>query len=456
MKKKLSFVLAVMLTASVLYAIIPQNHALHNKVYANDDKQSMIAGVVVGGLKRDEMNDALTKAIEQWSSRPITLSDGTDVVTLDPKDLQFDIGESINRYESVTEKPWYAFWKPTPVAQISLTILPNDKFKQQIAQMPHWDETATYNHVIAQASNLKLHDVEVVVNELAADVSEEQIASVVETIPEEAFGINELIEPLFEFTIPANEQFSMIEALNGQEIFANKEALNFVASLLYSIALYTNGDIVERHSQHVIPPYLEPGIEAAVEKNGTKNLRFVNKADQPVQIRFTIQNRQLKAEAFAMAPIDEVTVRIEQEKEIEPRIIARYSNDLAMGRQNVIQQGKEGVRVAVYRTNVEEGEQLLGKDYYAPINRVILKSARVPEPEPEPVPVSTQVPMPGQVAVPESGTAGEIGTSMDLNSDGIADYLQQTSPENDSTTNSVVPSAGAEKFKKGKKYSAEK
>jgi hypothetical protein len=62
---------------------------------------------------------------------------------------------------------------------------------------------------------------------------------------------------------------------------------------------------------------------------------------------------------------------------VAPRTITRYSLDLPIGKYQVIQEGKNGLRVTVYRTSAGE-EKVISKDYYAPTNKILLKSARVP------------------------------------------------------------------------------
>lgn len=68
-------------------------------------------------------------------------------------------------------------------------------------------------------------------------------------------------------------------------------------------------------------------------------------------------------------------------EEIAPRIINRYSEDLPVGQQQLIQEGSNGMRVVVTRIISESGsttEEQISRDYYAPTNRIVLLSARQP------------------------------------------------------------------------------
>lgn len=435
--QKISFSVVVLLLVSCIYYVIPINSTLHSRGFAADEKQSTIASIAVEGMNRNEMNEALQEQIRNWTAQKMTIAGAGETISLDASTIQFDISDSIDRYEMLTYKPWYVFWKKKPLAQIPITILLSEEVSRQIAQVPQWNHNETSNNVIAQAAYLKSHEVEAVVSEQAKDISKELLVAVVEPLPEKAFGIQEVLEPFIDYALPSHEEFSFLELLAGQESFANEQALNFVASMLYSVALQSNSEIIERHSQNVIPPYLEPGVEAAVEKNGHKNLRFVNTTNEAIQMQFTVQGESLKLEAYATNLIEPATLRIAREKEITPRVVIRYSNDLAIGRQRVLEPGKNGLRVIVYRSHPETGEERISKDFYAPLNKVVLKSARVPEPEPEEV-----------IPNLSSGVAGESGTG-DVNmqtNNGLknTNLSQQQVVEETITTTSDILSDNAE------------
>ncbi|WP_249662480.1 G5 domain-containing protein, partial [Lysinibacillus fusiformis] len=69
----------------------------------------------------------------------------------------------------------------------------------------------------------------------------------------------------------------------------------------------------------------------------------------------TIERNQLKIEIFTAVKDKDITVRISTDKIVKPRNINRYSEDLKAGQERVEQEGKEGVRVEVYRSIVENG-----------------------------------------------------------------------------------------------------
>lgn len=74
--------------------------------------------------------------------------------------------------------------------------------------------------------------------------------------------------------------------------------------------------------------------------------------------------------------MDQVSVQVVQSDEIKPKSITRYTDELTIGKSIIIDPGKKGLRVFVYRT-INGEEQTPIREYYAPENRIILKSSRI-------------------------------------------------------------------------------
>ncbi|PKC51043.1 hypothetical protein RhiirA1_484680, partial [Rhizophagus irregularis] len=80
----------------------------------------------------------------------------------------------------------------------------------------------------------------------------------------------------------------------------------------------------------------------------------------------------MKLEITSNTKENEVFVHVEKER-LSPRIIYRYSNDLPLGYEQVLQEGSEGYRVIVTRTISRDGsteEQRVSRDYYPPVNEI--------------------------------------------------------------------------------------
>lgn len=427
-KKKIATL--VTLVVVLIYLVSPASPLLQ-KAFAS--QQSTIGGVEVEGLSSSELKETLNEAIVNWTSEPVIVVGGGATVQLNTTALDYDVDTTIATYESMTKKAWYEFWKSKRVVQLPLQLAPSDTIKNEIANVATWHTDSTYEKVMLQAAYLRSHEVEADVGNLAA-LENERIALEIEQIPASAMGINELVPFINDQIINPNESFSLIEALGGQVDLANREALNFVASMLYSTALNTNSEILERSSQNVLPTYLQPGVEATIERDGTKDLRFTNTTANAIKLKVEIEGDKLKVEAYTTAKEQEISVRVSRDREVAPRIITRYSNDLAIGKQQLVQEGSAGLRVSVYRTTSNTGEEeLVSKDYYAPIHRIIVKSSH------QPVTAGT---------VEETGTTSE-SPAIDLDGDGLPDYedgtiSEQGSESSNSDTLTDLPLDGSQ------------
>lgn len=369
-------ILAALSLILILYLCI-QGNIFKTASADESDSGSTIAGVKVSGLDENEMKEVLQQAINTWVAEPITVSDGVSEVQVDPSQFVFDLESTVQQYTTTVDKPWFAFWESDRVVHLPLVVTVPDELIDDISSVGSWDAEATANSVATQASFLKEHEIAPVMNDLT-QIDNERIALSIEAIPTEATDVSTVANLLNGTILYPGETFSF--NTNVGESTANNEAKNFVASLLYDVVLNTEFQIVERHSQEKIPAYLEPGINAKVNIQYNEDLQFLNSSTSPVQINATVEGSNLKVEIFANEKSKDVLVQVSNE-EIAPRIINRYSEDLPVGQQQLIQEGTNGMRVVVTRIISESGsttEEQISRDYYAPTNRIVLLSARQP------------------------------------------------------------------------------
>lgn len=426
------FILAVM-CVFLAYLWLPIND-LKTAYADNDDNRSSIAGVNVEGLDRNEIIDALTNAINDWTNEDIQVKGGGIEISIDATQLQFDIESSIDEYKTLTKKPWYAFWQSARVVHIPLKIIPNEQIKTEIAEIAAWNTDETYNQLLSQASFLKDHQVEAAVKDTSV-YENERLALVIEDIPTNAFEPEELVHLLDDTMINPGEQFSLLETLDDNITKVNNESLNFVASLLYSAVLQTEFEILERHHQEESPTYLSLGNDAKLNVALNEDLKFLNNTDYVAKINVSKEGRTMKLEITSNTKENEVFVHVEKER-LSPRIIYRYSNDLPLGYEQVLQEGSEGYRVIVTRTISRDGsteEQRVSRDYYPPVNEIVLKSSKEPETT-EGSDTSTDETVPNQP---------DPNMDIDLDGDGLPDIEvpveDKTPPVYDKGGNVVTP-----------------
>lgn len=363
--------------ATILAIWVPGFIASPNTPTYNSAGSTTIGGVEVGNLKGDELKKTLNNVVNDWYSQNLIVSGGGNSIEVSSSSFQFDIESTVNSYEENYRNPWYAFWRDETTVHLPLNILPSEIVKNEISTVSAWEPDLTYEKVQLNASYLKTDEIEAVVNDLSV-LETDRISLSVETLPEGSMGINDLVLALNDTVIDPQTTFSMLEKLGETINLANQEAINFVASNIYNAALNINGEILERYSQNEIPSYLKPGLEAKVDALANKDLKFSNTASNPVVLKLLVNDGKLQTEVYSPAKETEVEITVLEDEKIKPRTIKRYSEGLAIGQKEQVQEGEEGLRVTVYRTVYGE-QQLVSRDYYPPVNRVIVESSQRPE-----------------------------------------------------------------------------
>ena len=363
---------------AILFAItIPNFIAGPTALADTDSKGSTIGGVEVGKLKGEELVNVLTDAVNEWYAQPITVFGGGSSMEVSTNTFQFDIEGTVKNYEENYVKKWYELWASNGKVHLPLTIQPSEYVKNEISNMSAWNTELTYEKIQLNASYLKTDDIEAVVEDLSA-LENDRIALSVQPMPEGANGIQELVLALNDTVIESKASFSMLENLEETIHLASNESVNFIASNVYYVALLSDGEILERHSQNSIPKYLKPGLEAKVNSSKNEDLKFVNTLATPIKLKLSMEGENLIAEAYTTFKKSNASVSVSRDEVIKPRTIIRYSEDLSIGQVQQLQEGEEGLRVSVFRT-MDGQQNLVSRDYYPPLNRVLLKSSHQPE-----------------------------------------------------------------------------
>jgi hypothetical protein len=429
--------LFVILAVVVVIAVAPFTNVF-TKAYANDG--STIAGINIGTKSEDEIRTILADAIASWSQNPPQIDGGGSTLMVDPTTFQFDVDATLSTYDSLMSKSWYAFWESKNVVHIPLELTGTETLKAEIEGIGTWNVEETYALAIQNIANLKSEPIEAVVVDTSI-LEAERLTFIIEDIPEKAKSVYDIAQFLDGTVIGAGENFSLLERLGGIAENSNKEGLSFVGSLLYRNALHTNTVITERHAQQEIPSYLEPGLEAYVNANTTKDISFKNNGNEPIKMRFTVSGQKLKIEFLSSTITNTVTVKVTQADEVKPRQIVRFTDDLSIGAVRTLQKGEKGARVTVFRV-IDGFEEQMSRDFYPPINEVILKSSRQPQSAPT-IDGDGNANQNGttQGEAPNNGSNGSGEDTLDLDNDGLPDINQGDGyePEVDADGNVVQP-----------------
>lgn len=401
----------VILTAFLFFLWTSNFAPLQQQVSAESEGSgSTIAGQQVESLDRDEIISLLNSKILEWKQNPILLNGNNTDLTFDPEWFTFDVESTVEQYENQVDTAWYAFWKSDGTVHLPLQVVMSPELTALIDENGHLDAEETLEVIKNQVGMLSVEPIETIALDMSL-FQTDRIAFDIEEITTNTSGLNDIISALNEQVIGSGEMFSVNEHLEGINLGASDETTNFVASLMYSVVLQSNFEVVERHSQGRITNYLEPGIEAKISK--TKDLKFINTNNAPATIKITMKGSELLVEIYSV-PSETVAEYLVSEEEITPRTIYRYSSELKPNEEQQIQEGKPGLRVSVYRTISDkagsyEKEELISQDYYPPVNRIVLKSS----------------------VVSEALTTQDPDLAVDMNGDGFTDINDE--PTNTST-----------------------
>ena len=151
--------------------------------------------------------------------------------------------------------------------------------------------------------------------------------------------------------------------------------------MLYSLLIHTNVEILERHSQRVIPSYSEPGIHVLVNDLQDQDFIVFNPNDFSYTVEAKLTDDSIMMALHSIEQKTNIHTKVDME-EINYRTIYRYSKNLSPGEEVKIQNGENGSRIIVYRIwKNSSGETIkteqISSDYYAPSPEIILRG--VPE-----------------------------------------------------------------------------
>jgi hypothetical protein len=400
-----------------IYVLLPNNNLTFLSVDA-ESISSTIGGVEVGDLEGEEITNHLKKAIENWKRDSEILIEGVGVhLPIDSTFFVFDVEASVNEYINITEKPWYAFWKSDSIVHIPLQLTLEPELITTIEENSQLDTEKTINNIKQQVSMLSEEPIEAVLMDLSA-LESERIAFSIEEVSVNLAGLSEVTEALNDQVISTGEVFSFLNQTSEISNSFSDETADFIGSMLYSLILQTDFDIVERHSQGVIPPYLEPGIEADIDLPLNKDIKFVNN-NSPALLKVSLKDSSLLFELYSLSNKTISKYEVRDSQVVKPRTIYRYSPNLKPGEESLIQEGSTGLRVTIYRVVSDKKgpfnkEENIGEDYYPPTHRIILKSS-----------------------IASEAVTKDPDLEIDLNGDGLADMNANestnfTKPEKDS------------------------
>lgn len=345
-------------------------------------KGTQIANVQVENKTEAEIRKLLEDEIVIWKAQDNLVLEGEyETLSITREVFKFDVDATMNELKQKTKRTLTSFFKRPKNVQVSLEVSIDETHSdmQQLMDKSYIDYADTLDKLLLTASNLENNAVSLTYVD-GKDIPLETVATVKFPIPELSKATLEyIVDELNGYTVEPNGLFSFLQAIETPEKLLNsRDESSFLGTALYALFLQADFEIIERHAQLTLPSYGEKGVNAEVNKRENKDLIVINRSDSPYRININYSNKEIELNLESNEPLYTYEVEVQNEKEIKPRTLYRYSKKVNPGEHQVIQEGKNGLKVDIYRSKFEDGlyvgETLVSKDLYLPVPRILLVS----------------------------------------------------------------------------------
>ena len=194
-------------------------------------------------------------------------------------------------------------------------------------------------------------------------------------VPGEEFSYNKIVG---ERSIAAGYKEAKIYQ-GGKVIDGLGGGICQISSTLYNAVVYANLDVTERYNHQFITSYVQPGRDATVAY-GSKDFKFKNNRTYPIRIDVYITSGIAKVDIYGIKEKEDKEIDIDVETISTIPYETKYQTDssLPSNTEKLKQRGANGVIVKAYKLIKQNGitisKNLLSKDSYIPLDRIILKS----------------------------------------------------------------------------------
>lgn len=329
-----------------------------------------IGNIDITGFSQAEMEQKLVDEIMKWrSSDPIVFGYQDRIVTLDKELILFDVKETIR---SIVDGNATGIIVSVDNAVISETLI-NQLDKETVNTIKISElgqEILGYAADLSLIPEIRLESFLMVQDQVSDEP--EVVSEVVLNVSTESQALTQIVNQLDGMSVNPKSTLSLCAAL--EDFNTNSDLVNRISSAIYQAVLQTNFEIIERHTGNELISEDTLGFQAIVTSKD-KDLIFYNPNDDSYKVQLTIDQTKLTIAVIGKPFPSRYEVIGKDKKIIQPRTIIHYSSEGKAGQEKVLQQGKNGYVVKVYKQVYNQQnlvkEMLVSKDYYAPINKIV-------------------------------------------------------------------------------------
>lgn len=326
-----------------------------------------IGPVDVSGLEKTDANAQLTAKVAEWQTNSsIQISYKEVIGNLPTSDIYFKVEKSVQLAKDSTKNEMIIEIEDSTV-QAVLTSLSSAFTDKEV------DLVMLKSELITKISTLETGIISLNVEDyITVPVIEEQVVHTVK-IPNtneelENIGATLMIEP--------KATFSLLQFLEKQGLSSlDQSVINLISSGVYQAILPTNFEFLERHIGVELPEHISLGFEAKLDSKLKKDLLFYNPNNDSYKIEIYNDGHFLIFDVVGVPFLYEYTIMQEGLQLYDPKTIKQYSPLLEPGQTKVTRNGLRGFYVEVSRLVEDETgkmieQQLISKDYYAPVHQI--------------------------------------------------------------------------------------
>lgn len=192
-----------------------------------------------------------------------------------------------------------------------------------------------------------------------------------EAIKNASDAVNGVIIPAAKSENDTNSTFSLVEWFKKSNIgFENdNEGYDQVASTLYAALLSTGigKNSITRFPHEIPVDYIEPGLDACISGNGGE-LKFSNTLSHMIAIFAYIEDNRIfiKIAGNTQDKKSDIGLKVDLVDRFPPPVFNIDDKNLNAGEKVVIDPGRDGIIVRVYR-----GTELISEDRYKAVSKVV-------------------------------------------------------------------------------------
>jgi hypothetical protein len=376
-------------------------------------ENTWIGPLDVSGLEKAEAKEQLETKVTEWKTHSSVELLYREVNTFLPlEEVLIDVGKSVEGAQGSTKNELIFSMDNVNLGSV-LPTLSHNLSKDTV------DLDSLRTEILKKVTLLESGTIQIDIGDflLVAEKNEQVVKTI--TIPNMSEDLKNIGSTIM---IPRQSTFSLLSFLEEQGLLTlDPMVIDILSSGVYQTILHSNFEILERHISTELPEYISMGFEAKVDAKLKWDLSFYNPNMDDYKLEIYSNGQSLTFDLVGVPFAYEYVVMQEGLKLFDPKTIKQYSPLLEPGQFKVTKEGQKGFYLEHSRLVMDETgkiveQQLISKDYYAPIHLVEVfglgtnDSAMPPESEiASPVEVPNEKdPLEEEIIMPDSPIEGEL------------------------------------------------